>query len=361
MKTTMADIYRIMGKINSEGGKVRVEQAGSGGLNLYVDRISPYDDKIIDKGHEYFLRGTKKDIYEALIKIRFIPQYRPYSVRANRRKKTRCWKGYKPVKGKRPYSKGSCRKVVRRRKIPLRTARAMVRAGLPVSRSELRGNQRRRTRPHYYVGGLSSLGAKGEERLQQRIFNQIKKSVEAENVSYGELATLASIAKSHPKLFMGEPRMAEVAGMTEARYRRLQTNSIEIPERSSWVGLQILTPAQVLKEFYPLRKSISDESEPMLFFRTGTSESTKTIASLARKVGRYNNFNGRKIAPFIEKLGRMYPHISVILGREYSPVLYLDNIEEELGMRIVRGAKKHFNADEASYDPLRRRVRLWWD
>ena len=107
----MTDIYRIMGKINSEGGKVRVEQAGSGGLNLYVDRISPYDDKIIDKGHEYFLRGTKKDIYEALIKIRFIPQYRPYSVRANRRKKTRCWKGYKPVKGKRPYSKGSCRKV----------------------------------------------------------------------------------------------------------------------------------------------------------------------------------------------------------------------------------------------------------
>lgn len=114
--------------------------------------------------------------------------------------------------------------MVRRRKIPLRTARAMVRAGLPVSRSELRGNQRRRTRPHYYVGGLSSLGAKGEERFQQRIFNQIKKSVEAENVSYGELATLASIAKSHPKLFMGEPRMAEVAGMSEARFRMLRGN-----------------------------------------------------------------------------------------------------------------------------------------
>ena len=121
MKTTMSDIYRIMGKINSEGGKVRVEQAGSGGLNLYVDRISPYDDKTIDKGHEYFLRGTKKDIYEALIKIRFIPKYRPYSVRANRRKKTRCWKGYKPVKGKRPYSKGSCRKV-RRNKMRTRNS-----------------------------------------------------------------------------------------------------------------------------------------------------------------------------------------------------------------------------------------------
>jgi hypothetical protein len=80
-----------------------------------------------------------------------------------KRRKKRCWKGYKPVKGKRPYSKGSCRKIrknakkltaderwhllkqsrdryVKRAMIPLRTAKAMVRAGLPVRRSELRGN-----------------------------------------------------------------------------------------------------------------------------------------------------------------------------------------------------------------------------
>ena len=25
-------------------------------------------------------------------------------------KKTRCWKGYEPVPGKKPYSKGSCKK-----------------------------------------------------------------------------------------------------------------------------------------------------------------------------------------------------------------------------------------------------------
>ena len=123
-------------------------------------------------------------------------------------RKNRCWKGYKPVKGKRPYSKGSCRKVRRNAKgdarrqresdafyqkymgpggalhglatreelseyenagypernaiqnrvwnrvqmerinaakkagrISNRTARAMVRAGLPLSRSELRGNR----------------------------------------------------------------------------------------------------------------------------------------------------------------------------------------------------------------------------
>ena len=31
-----------------------------------------------------------------------------------KRRKKRCWKGYKPVKGKRPYSKGSCRRVLKR-------------------------------------------------------------------------------------------------------------------------------------------------------------------------------------------------------------------------------------------------------
>jgi len=80
-----------------------------------------------------------------------------------KRRKKRCWKGYKPVKGKRPYSKGSCRKIrknakkltaderwhllkqsrdgyVKRAMIHLRTAKAMVRAGLPLRRSELRAN-----------------------------------------------------------------------------------------------------------------------------------------------------------------------------------------------------------------------------
>jgi hypothetical protein len=32
-------------------------------------------------------------------------------LKSNRRRTKRCWKGYKPVKGKRPYSKGSCRRI----------------------------------------------------------------------------------------------------------------------------------------------------------------------------------------------------------------------------------------------------------
>lgn len=30
-------------------------------------------------------------------------------VTAEKKKKSRCWKGYEPVPGKEPYSKGSCR------------------------------------------------------------------------------------------------------------------------------------------------------------------------------------------------------------------------------------------------------------
>lgn len=32
-------------------------------------------------------------------------------------KKTRCWRGYKPVRGKKAYSKGSCKKITRKRKL----------------------------------------------------------------------------------------------------------------------------------------------------------------------------------------------------------------------------------------------------
>ena len=94
-----------------------------------------------------------------------------------KRKKTRCWKGYKPVKGKRPYSKGSCRKVVRRMKIPLRTARAMVRAGLPLSRSELLGNQSR----------------------FQRGLNKSIRPVMKEKVSYYSLAKIVEAIKNLKK------------------------------------------------------------------------------------------------------------------------------------------------------------------
>jgi hypothetical protein len=35
-------------------------------------------------------------------------------MRKSKAKKGRCWPGYKPVKGKRPYSSGSCKKIKRK-------------------------------------------------------------------------------------------------------------------------------------------------------------------------------------------------------------------------------------------------------
>jgi len=35
-------------------------------------------------------------------------------MRKSKTKKGRCWPGYKPVKGKRPYSPGSCKKIKRK-------------------------------------------------------------------------------------------------------------------------------------------------------------------------------------------------------------------------------------------------------
>ena len=76
----------------------------------------------------------------------------------------------------------------------------------------------------YYVGGLSSLGAKRESQRRMRTYNQIKKSIQRGNASYGELAVLQSLAKEHPKLFAGDPMMAEAGGMSEAQFRRLRGN-----------------------------------------------------------------------------------------------------------------------------------------
>ena len=36
--------------------------------------------------------------------------HNPYKKKSPLYKKTRCWKGYEPTPGKKPYSKGSCKK-----------------------------------------------------------------------------------------------------------------------------------------------------------------------------------------------------------------------------------------------------------
>jgi hypothetical protein len=55
----------------------------------------------------------------------------------------------------------------------------------------------------------------------QSTINSIRKSIEEESVSWGELAQLQDIAQSHPRLFRDDPRLAEWAGITERTWRNL--------------------------------------------------------------------------------------------------------------------------------------------
>jgi len=52
------------------------------------------------------------------------------------------------------------------------------------------------------------------ESLKLRL-EEIRRSIEAENVSYGELAELRDIAASHPELFADDSLLAEWAGIPE--------------------------------------------------------------------------------------------------------------------------------------------------
>ena len=55
----------------------------------------------------------------------------------------------------------------------------------------------------------------------QSTLNSIRKSIEEESVSWGELAQLQDIAQSHPRLFRDDPRLAEWAGIHEEKWRNL--------------------------------------------------------------------------------------------------------------------------------------------
>ena len=48
---------------------------------------------------------------------------------------------------------------------------------------------------------------------------EIRSAIEAENVSYGELAELQDIAADKPELFADDPLLAEAAGIPEHQWR----------------------------------------------------------------------------------------------------------------------------------------------
>jgi hypothetical protein len=55
---------------------------------------------------------------------------------------------------------------------------------------------------------------------QENRLAEIRSAIEAENVSYGELAELQDIAAGHPELFADDPLLAEAAGIPEKQWRK---------------------------------------------------------------------------------------------------------------------------------------------
>ena len=55
---------------------------------------------------------------------------------------------------------------------------------------------------------------------QENRLAEIRSAIEAESVSYGELAELQDIAAEHPELFADDPLLAEAAGIPEKQWRK---------------------------------------------------------------------------------------------------------------------------------------------
>ena len=55
---------------------------------------------------------------------------------------------------------------------------------------------------------------------QENRLATIRKAIDAENVSLGELSELQDIAATHPQLFADDPVLAEAAGIPEEKWRQ---------------------------------------------------------------------------------------------------------------------------------------------
>jgi hypothetical protein len=55
---------------------------------------------------------------------------------------------------------------------------------------------------------------------QENRLAEIRKAIEAENVSYGELSELQDLAATHPQLFADDPLLAEAAGIPEEQWQK---------------------------------------------------------------------------------------------------------------------------------------------
>lgn len=123
---------------------------------------------------------------------------------------------------------------------------------------------------------------------------------------------------------------------------------------------EVLSPQEIIAEY---RKGGEGQGAKLMFISKplGWAEAM----DLARKIGNYNEYNGRKVYNFIGRVGAASQHLTpkpaFYVGREYSPVIYVENIEPYYAKKLMDYARTNLKAEEIDYSPVARRIRLWWD
>ena len=145
-------------------------------------------------------------------------------VSTNRRRglrKNRCWKGYKPVKGKRAYSKGSCRRVLKRN--------AYSAVATPKSLAKFFAFQKDGTTKYYtaFLPKAKEYFARGEGQEAQRLMLRRMRMERGNNVDFRRL-------QGNPAMFV------QTMGDVE-KVRRMIARGKEIQEMSyTSNGLRLL-------------------------------------------------------------------------------------------------------------------------
>lgn len=132
---------------------------------------------------------------------------------------------------------------------------------------------------------------------QENRLAEIRKAIEAESVSYGELSELQDLAATHPQLFADDPVLAEAAGIPEEQWRQgiLRPTHTAGPWSVDYEG--------------PAHLSIEDSAGRVLAF-----------CNLQSEDGDEDEANARLIAAAPEMLEALRNVAEIMSGADYSHV-----------------------------------------
>ena len=197
------------------------------------------------------------------------------------------------------------------------------------------------------------------ERLRKIVSERQNAVIDGKRVDlYSASAIVSVYDKLNPENRVKFAKMP-VGKMADVAFRIITTR--EVVKNPVNDVLEILSRDEIVKEY---RKGGEGQGSKLMFISKPMTGSS--AAQLVRKIGNYNNFSWRRVMPFLGKLDYATAALPLPLefrvGREYSPTIYIENVEmPRYANQIIEYARERLKVDEASYSPVARRIRLWWD